>query len=202
MQTIYTKWSDWSNDHIQDYIDKFGEESVFLNDKYVRVNYVLKLAPFKDRFLYKFYETCETLLGYLHFFPTYTELDNMPKGWRKRFGIQMCKELKEAIKKCPDKNYKKDFRITDIKEKFGTLRFYVNHESEEVKRVIQKYEYISQYVCITCGEDAVKQSLGWISPYCNKHLPSNQQWKWINPVYGWSNSEKEKYNKEIEREMC
>lgn len=51
----------------------------------------------------------------------YTELDSMPDGWRKAFGEQMCEELKNELLKF---NYLDKYRITQIKEKFGTLRWY------------------------------------------------------------------------------
>ena len=198
---IYTKWSDWSKDNVQKYIDKFGKESVFLNDKVVKSEYILKLATKKDRFLHWYYEFAEKFLGIFHFLPTYTELDAMDKGWRKRFGIQFCKELKEAIKKSPNKKYMKTFRIMQIKEKWGQFQCYVNGASPEVNRVIQKYEYLSQYVCISCGEDATKKTLGWISPYCDKCLPKDENWIWIDPVYGWKNCKHDEENKEKLKEM-
>ena len=199
-QKIFNKWLTYSETHIDEYKSKFLD-CTFLNDTCVKANFILKLATFNDRFLYKFYDILENVIGYFHCLPTYTELDGMSDGWRKRFGIQFCKELKEAIKKCPNKNYMKEFRIMDIKEKWGKLVIYTSGTTNEVNRVIQKYEYISQFVCITCGEDAIKKSLGWISPYCEKHLPNNQKWIWINPVYGWSNFEHEKYNDKVKGEM-
>ena len=191
-QNIYNKWLDFAKENIQLYIDKFGEDCTFLDTSYVKHDYIMKLACFKDKFLYKFYDICENVLGWFHCIPTFTELDDMPDGWRKRFGIQFCKELKEAIKKCPDKTYRKQFRITQIKEKFGELRVYVNNVSPEVDRVIKKYEYLSQYVCIRCGEDADRKTLGWISPYCMKHVPEHETWKYIENIYGWKTFKNDK----------
>lgn len=201
MNDIWKKWNNWAPQNIDKYVEKFGEDCTFFDRTCVKCEYVMKLAPFKDRFLYKFYDILNRFLGVFHFIPTFTELDAMPTGWRKRFGIQMCKELKQAIKKSPDKNYMKSFRIVQIKEKFGDLRFYVNLHSPEVTRVINKYEYISQYVCINCGDDAVKSTLGWISPYCEKCLPKNSRWLWIDPIYGWSDGTKEKENEKIREEL-
>lgn len=55
-------------------------------------------------------------LQWFHCIPTYTELDAMEPGWRKAFGIQMCKEIKKELKKY---NFLYKYRITQIKEKFG-----------------------------------------------------------------------------------
>ena len=39
----------------------------------------------------------------------YTELDNMPKGWRAAFGMDMCEELNDEILTWPEEA-QKDFR--------------------------------------------------------------------------------------------
>lgn len=45
----------------------------------------------------------------------FTWLDDLPEGWRKSFGINICKELDKLLKKG---NYRKEYRITQIKEKW------------------------------------------------------------------------------------
>ena len=197
--SIYRKWSEFARTHQKEYYNRFGDASVIwigaLSNSFVKPEYVMKLASHKDRFLYFWYKFCERFLGFFHFIPEYTELDFMQEGWRKRFGIDFCKELKRAILHSGGKKYMKEFRILDIKEKYGTLRVYVQGETDEVSRVIRKYEYISEYVCIVCGEDAVKCTTGWISPYCEKCLPETDGWMWIDPVYGWSNGQRSEENK-------
>lgn len=193
---IFKKQSEWANENKDEYIDKFGYESVFFEGDFVKSEYVMKLAPIKDRFFYWFYGFYERFLELFHFIPTYTELDSMDSGWRKRFGIQFCKELKTAIKQSPDKSYMKNFRIIQIKEKWGMFECYVNMYSPEVSRVINKYNYISQFVCVRCGKDAVKKTLGWICPYCEDCLPKDTNWVWIDKVYGWIDTKHEKENKE------
>lgn len=100
---------------------------------------------------------------WLHFIPTFTELDAMETGWRNAFGIQMCKEIKTALKK---NNCLRKYRITQIKEKYGSLRWYDTGAPEEVHKIISKYEQISAKTCIICGKSAKYISKGWISPYC------------------------------------
>jgi len=101
---------------------------------------------------------------------TYTELDSMPSGWRKAFGIRMCDEIKEAL---GDQLH--DYRITDIKEKYGSLRWYDAGANEEVYKVISKYEEISSVTCISCGKPATKITKGWITPVCDRHYPINHK---------------------------
>lgn len=104
--------------------------------------------------------------------PSYTELDAMPDGWRKAFGIQMCKELKKALKQY---NYLYKYRITQIKEKYGSLRWYSNGSPNGCEYpIINKYEDLSRRTCIVCGKPATKISKGWISPYCDNCIGNCQ----------------------------
>ena len=96
---------------------------------------------------------------------TYTELDDMPEGWRKKFGMQMLDELKQVLE---EENNLEEFRILQIKEKYGSLRFYTNCCTEKISKLIHKYENISSTTCIKCGEPATVISTGWISPWCDE----------------------------------
>lgn len=115
---------------------------------------------------YKFISWIDkNILDRILFIPTYTELDSMPEGWRKAFGIKMCDEIKKELKR--HKGALKNYRILQIKEKFGGLRWYDNCGTEKIyKEIIPKYEAISYETCINCGKPAMYISKGWISPYC------------------------------------
>lgn len=93
---------------------------------------------------------------------TYTELDDMPDGWRKAFGEQMCAEIKEALG--PDIY---DYRIIQIKEKYGQLRWYDRNSDDKIYKIIDKYSRLSEHTCVSCGAPATKISLGWICPWCD-----------------------------------
>ena len=95
---------------------------------------------------------------------SYTELDAMPDGWRKAFGLQMCEEVKQELIKI---NKMDEFRIAQIKEKFGELRFYTNWVTDEIEAIINKYTKLSRKTCINCGKPATVITTGWISPFCN-----------------------------------
>ena len=105
-------------------------------------------------------------LQWLHFIPTWNELEAMPTGWRKKFGIQMCKDIKAELKQ--HKGAMKRYRITQIKEKFGGLRWYDERCPEKIFReIIPKYEKLSYETCICCGKPATCISAGYVSPYCD-----------------------------------
>lgn len=95
----------------------------------------------------------------------WTNLDCMPEGWRKAFGEQMCEEIRNALIK---HNYLYKYRITQIKEKYGSLRWYDNGAPQEVYDIIHKYEWYSERICLCCGREATKMSLGWVSPLCDR----------------------------------
>ena len=112
----------------------------------------------------------EKLLDNIFILPSYTELDAMEPGWRKAFGIQMCKDIRKQLWK--EGNLFK-YRITQIKEKWGEICWYDACASKEVHDIINKYERLSRNTCIVCGEPATKISDGWISPFCDEHFPKN-----------------------------
>lgn len=62
--------------------------------------------------------------------------------------------------------------ITQIKEKFGSLRWYDHGCTEKMLReIIPKYENLSAYTCIRCGKPATRITLGWICPFCDDCVP-------------------------------
>lgn len=99
----------------------------------------------------------------------FTYFDDIPKGWQKAFGIQMCEDIRKILVKA---NYLYDYRIAQIKEKFGGLRWYdygaPSSIYQELQETINKYGELSYHTCINCGRPATKISLGWISPFCDK----------------------------------
>ena len=70
-----------------------------------------------------------------------TELDTMPAGWRTAFGEELCKEIMEELTRnnCVD-----SYRIVQIKEKHGALRWYSQGGTE---RIYQKCVNIDTF----CG---------------------------------------------------
>lgn len=93
-----------------------------------------------------------------------TELDLMPDGWRIAFGEALCQELKEELERAGALD---TYRITDIKEKYGSLRWYDNGNTREGYQIIGKYTGLSKRICIICGKPATRITTGWISPYCD-----------------------------------
>lgn len=110
---------------------------------------------------------------------SYTEMDAMPGGWRIAFGDAMLEELAAALG-----DYAKEYRITQIKEKYGGLRWYDNGAPTHCGHygVINKYESMSYHICIECGAAATKVSTGWISPYCDTCATKLENWENFKPI--------------------
>lgn len=96
----------------------------------------------------------------------YTELDFLPYGWRVAFGDSMCDEIQSEYELLSEEE-KEYFKITEIKEKFGGLRFYIAGGTEKMYDIIDKYEDFSYTVCIDCGKPATWQSMGYILYFCD-----------------------------------
>lgn len=195
-------WNCWKiNDYHKEHWNKayvwhhesINEDGNVVNGDWKVIN---KWIAFKISFL----DGIEKFLSIFHCIPSYTELDAMPKGWRKTFGLQMCKEIKRALLETGGRKMLHNYRIDQIKEKFGGLCWYDSHGCEEVFRIIHKYEYISEHTCIVCGKSADYFTNGWLSPYCEKHVPEGEKAsasKYFSdiPFYGVTNMEYYKKHK-------
>ena len=63
-----------------------------------------------------------------------------------------------------------DGQLTQIKEKFGGLRFYIGSGSEEVHALTRKAEDDSFRICEQCGDAGeCRYDLGWYKTLCDKH---------------------------------
>ena len=106
------------------------------------------------------------VLQWTHCLTDYTEWESIPDGWRNAFGDQMLNDLRKAMIKDGGYRYLHKVRILQVKEKFGTLRIYLDTYGKEIEEVIERYEELSWHTCIRCGKPAVGYTTSWICPYC------------------------------------
>lgn len=59
--------------------------------------------------------------------------------------------------------------IDQVKEKFGSLRFYVSGGSKEIDNYISFAEAMSHVTCEECGAPGEKRNDGWVKTLCDKH---------------------------------
>lgn len=70
-------------------------------------------------------------------------------------------KLVEAIEKMPT--------LSQIKEKFGTMRFYVDGGTPEMHNYITFAEAMTSRTCEVCGAPGKSRSGEWIRVLCDKH---------------------------------
>lgn len=102
---------------------------------------------------------------------TFTEIDALEPGWKKAFGDELLEELSQILKEV---NYENKYRIVQIKEKYGSLRWYDNGIPnvlyDRYSTWLHKYETKSINTCILCGKLATMQTCGWINYVCDDCL--------------------------------
>lgn len=90
-----------------------------------------------------------------------TWYDYIPEGWKKAFGKQLTKDLKAVTKGV------KDFKIGDVKEKWGSLRIYpMGSATDEIWDLLHRYEQLSMCYCQKCGDPVRYRTKGWVSYLC------------------------------------
>jgi hypothetical protein len=81
-------------------------------------------------------------------------------GW---FGL-----IKSLINDLTELGWNKE--TTQVKEKFGGLRFYINAGSDEIHQRILQAEKESYKVCEKCGEPGeLRKDIGWYFTLCDTH---------------------------------
>lgn len=67
---------------------------------------------------------------------------------------------------------------TQVKEKFGSLRFYCDGGNEKIDGMIWLAEHMSYYMCEDCGTtENIGQTKGWISTLCSECGKRGQNWE-------------------------
>ena len=83
-------------------------------------------------------------------------------GWAKIL-IELFTSLEPIVKY-------EDFKILQIKEKFGCLRIYTSMDGNRIiGDLISKAEDESGRTCEICGEPGEENCDGWIKTVCKKH---------------------------------
>lgn len=69
------------------------------------------------------------------------------------------------------------FKATQVKEKFGNLRFYYQGGDEFISGVVSMAESMSGHTCEVCGDRGHLGGKGWVSTLCDIHRKENRQEK-------------------------
>ena len=93
-------------------------------------------------------------------------------GWYKLLA-ELCRKIDEHAKKNPD--IKKDFRVLQVKEKFGTLRFYATVGDKKIDEWIEEAEETSGRICEVCGAVGEMRTIGgWYMTLCDKCMEKRE----------------------------
>jgi hypothetical protein len=119
---------------------------------------------------------------YWFFKPDYSLQNNLmafgfecDEGWYSLID-ELCSKLEKLInEKYPKlKKGKYPFEVSQVKEKYGGLRFYINSAPEEILDLIDEYEKKSYKICEICGEPGeLKEVNHWYKTVCPKRY---QEW--------------------------
>ena len=96
-------------------------------------------------------------------------VDNLPRGWKWLF-LQMCEDIRNQLVK---ENCLHSFRFFDIKEKYNRMECYPHGCSSKIHHILDKYAYMSQYVCSVCGQPAQWETNGYVLSFCDKCYKEN-----------------------------
>jgi hypothetical protein len=105
---------------------------------------------------------------YLHREPIQAYGIEAPDGW---FDLlhELSSDLETVIRSKPKKE-RKYYYVTQCKEKFGTLRFYMSKESPSIEFLVGKAEDKSSSICQMCGKPArLRTKGGWWKTVCDEH---------------------------------
>lgn len=81
------------------------------------------------------------------------------EGW-KNIILDLCEDIRKLGW---------DGRVYQVKEKFGTLCFYIGYGTPAIWDRIAKAELESSKTCEVCGEPGEIRSGGWVKTLCDKH---------------------------------
>jgi len=63
--------------------------------------------------------------------------------------------------------------IAQIKEKYGTLRFYADHTTDREECFVEFAETLSGFICEVCGAPGIQRSGSWIKTTCDEHTKTD-----------------------------
>ena len=91
---------------------------------------------------------------------------SLPNGWVKLVR-SLCGVLEYHIARMPAET-REHIQCAQVKEKFGTLRFYMTAQDDFISGAISVAECMSAHVCEICGNPGSLRNDGWAETLCDK----------------------------------
>src|SRR5258708_5433855 len=113
-------------------------------------------------------------------------------GWMP-IGIELDQALTEIYP---------DYKLAQIKEKFGTMRYYIHGVPkelgvfEELHRLIREAEIKSSTICESCGAPGVLRGGGWLKTLCDEHAEGREPLPEDNGIAGLNRLKKNTTSKD------
>jgi hypothetical protein len=104
-------------------------------------------------------------------FSTYSRLKTWQQKWIDEALVDPEPQLKVVPEACPQ------VVAMQVKEKFGTLRFYYSGGDDFVSGAERMAESMSSVTCETCGSPGITRQGGWIQTLCDAHGEGREEWK-------------------------
>ncbi len=94
-------------------------------------------------------------------------------GWFQLV-YDLCKSIDAEIEKASEKD-RPDYRVLQIKEKFGGLRFYLTAYTKEMAALIKEGEEKSFKICEVCGQEGALRRGSWAKTLCDDHADGREK---------------------------
>lgn len=92
---------------------------------------------------------------------------NIDDGW---FDLvyDLSVNIEKLILELPEQA-RADCKCSQVKEKFGGLRFNMDGATDDMYELIRAAEALSYHICETCGDQGGLRKGGWMKTLCNAH---------------------------------
>lgn len=98
----------------------------------------------------------------------FAEFDEYSKAWKPGYQeLRRTKMLEEAPREMPEEIAQ--VTVNQVKEKFGTLRFYYSGGDSYIDGLVAMAESMSANTCEECGAPGKTVGGGWLTTLCEKH---------------------------------
>lgn len=105
-------------------------------------------------------------------FSTLNRLPEWKQKWIHEALADAEPQLKPVPEACPQ------VIAMQVKEKFGTLRFYYSGGDDIVSGIVRMADSMSEVMCEECGAPGVTRSGGWIRTLCDTHAEGRDELVW------------------------
>ena len=88
-------------------------------------------------------------------------------GWTEIL-VTLCQKIQDHLATLPSE-VSKDIVAVQVKEKYGTLRFYLSSLDEVIDQYINDAETSSANTCENCGKPGKVRGRNWVYSACEEH---------------------------------